>query len=529
MAYYRNVREYLQALEGAGKLIRIKHPINKDTELHPLVRLQFRGLAEEERKAFFFENVHDSQGRKFDMPVAVACYAGSLDIYALGMQCKKEEIFNKWTRAQSHPIEPVEVASGPAQERVIAGDELRRSGLDLLPVPISTPGFDNGPYTTSSHFVTRDPETGQFNVGNYRGQVKAPDRIGCFAGNFAGLRMHWNKCRSRKQPLEVAIVIGVPPNISYTAVARIPPQTSEYAVAGGISGEPVELVRCKTVDLLVPAQSEIVIEGTMPTDESEWEGPFGEFPGYMAHEDLGYFAAVSCITMRSNPIYVAFLSQFPPSESSKIRGVGTEGVARQKLLAAGLDNVLDVASHESSGSWGYLVVKIRKRSDEDFDKIISALRLGADVGKVLVVVDEDIDARDPDSVNWALSFRMQPHRDVKIIDGSTMGLDPSVVPPEEWVGSRGALVKKSRSTVLCIDATRPWPYKPTSLPKREFMEKALEIWQRLELPPLHLKSPWYGYELGHWSERNREEAELALQGRHFEMGTRAAANRRRLD
>src|SRR3990167_7475447 len=432
MAYYKNVRDYLQVLEEAGKLLRIKQPINKDTEMHPLVRLQYRGLPEEQRKAFLFEKVYDSQGRNFDISVAVACYAGSLDIYALGMQCKKEEIFNKWTRAQSQPIEPAEVASGPCQERVIVGDELRPAGLDLLPVPISTPGFNNGPYTTSSHFVTRDAETGQFNMGNYRGQVKAPDRIGCFAGNFAGLRMHWNKCRSRKQPLEVAIVIGVPPNLSYAAVARVPLETSEYAVAGGISGEPVDLVRCKTVNLLVPSQSEIVIEGTMPTDESEWEGPFGEFPGYMAHEGLGFFVNVSCIAMRKNPIYVAFLSQFPPSESSKIRGVATEGVTRQRLLDAGLDNVLDVATHESGGSWGYLVVKTKKRSDEDFDKIISALRMVADVGKILVVVDEDIDARDPDSVNWAISFRMQPHRDVKIVDSGTMGLDPSVGPPEEW-------------------------------------------------------------------------------------------------
>jgi UbiD family decarboxylase len=101
------------------------------------------------------------------------------------------------------------------------------------------------------------------------------------------------------------------------------PQTGKVpAVAGGISGEPVELVRCKTVDLLVPAQAEIVIEGIIPTDQGEWEGPFGEFPGYMAHEGLGFFVNVNCITRRRNPVYIAFLSQFPPSESSKIRGGG---------------------------------------------------------------------------------------------------------------------------------------------------------------------------------------------------------------
>ena len=179
MAYYKDVRDYLQALEKNDKLVRIKQPINKDTEMHPLVRLQYRGLPEEQRRAFLFEKVVDLKGRAFDIPVAITCYAGNLDIYALGMQCKKDEIYDKWTRAQSHPIAPLEVKSAPCQERVIQGAELKETGLDMLPVPISTPGFDNGPYMTSSHFVTRDPETGRYNMGNYRGQIKATDRMGC--------------------------------------------------------------------------------------------------------------------------------------------------------------------------------------------------------------------------------------------------------------------------------------------------------------------------------------------------------------
>ena len=128
MAYYKDVREYLQALENSDKLVRIKQPINKDTELHPLVRLQYRGLAEADRRAFLFEKVVDLKGRSFDIPVAIACYAGNLDIYALGMQCKKDEIYDKWTRAQSRPIQPVEVKSAPCQERVIQGAELKSEG-----------------------------------------------------------------------------------------------------------------------------------------------------------------------------------------------------------------------------------------------------------------------------------------------------------------------------------------------------------------------------------------------------------------
>jgi 4-hydroxy-3-polyprenylbenzoate decarboxylase len=529
MAYYKDVREYLSTLEARGKLVRVSRAINKDTEMHPLVRLQYRGLPEEERKAFLFENVVDVKGRRYDIPVAIGCYAGTTDIYAIGMQCKREEIYGKWTDAQAHPVAPITVSRGPCQERIIEGEELKQKGLDLLPVPISTPGFDNGPYTTSSHFVSRDPETGQYNMGNYRGQIKAPDRMGCYAGNFSGLRAHWNKCRKFNRPLEVACVIGVPPNLSYAAVARIAQGLNEYAVAGGISGEPVELIKCRSIDLQIPAQAEIVIEGSIPTDEGEWEGPFGEFPGYMAHEGVGFFVNVNCITTRKNPVYVAFLSQFPPSESSKIRGTATEGIVRRRLADAGMDNILDVAIHESSGSWGYLVVKIKKRSEQDFDKIIGAVRLGADAGKILVVVDEDIDARDADSVNWALTFNMQPHRDVRILEAGMMGLDPSIVPSEDFGGARSALLKTGQCSVLCIDATRPWAYKPTSLPRREFMEHAIDIWKQLELPPLKIKAPWHGYELGYWSERNREEAELALQGRHFEIGERAKKDRKKLE
>ena len=110
-----------------------------------------------------------------------------------------------------------------------------------------------------------------------------------------------------------------------------------------------------------------------------------------------------------------------------------------------------------------------------------------------------------------------------------MSLDPSIVPPEDFGEARSALIKEGNCSVLCIDATRPWAYKPTSLPKKEFMENAMQLWNRLELPPLQIKAPWFGYELGYWSDRNREEAELALQGKHFEIGERAKKDRKKLD
>ncbi len=263
MPYHKNLREYIKALEAKGKLVRITEPVNKDTQLHPLVRLQFRGLPEEERKAFLFENVFDSKGRKFTIPVAIGVLGASPQVYAVGMMCEVSEIGKKWQQAQLNPIKPVIVKDGPVQEEVFAGDKLlARGGLGEFPIPVSTPGWDIAPYITSPCVVTRDPESGIRNVGTYRAQVKGPVRTGLHAAKyFRGIAFHWRKARKMGKPLEVAIVIGGPPNVGYASVSQLPTDVDEYTIAGGIAGEPVELVQCKTVDLEVPAQAEIVIEG----------------------------------------------------------------------------------------------------------------------------------------------------------------------------------------------------------------------------------------------------------------------------
>ena len=297
-SYYKDVREHLKALEERGKLVRVKQRINKDTELMPLVRWQFRGLEESQRKAFLFQNVIDVKGKSYSMPVTVGTLAASTEIYSIGLKCKPDEIHERWTRAQSHPIAPVQVERGPVQEVIWKGDDLLNGhGLDMLPVPISTPGFDNGPYLTSANWVTKDPDTGIFNIGNYRSQIKAPNRNG---GLFLGQHMgeHWRRCKAKGIPLEAAIVIGVVPAVAYAATSKLPYDFDEYRLAGGFAGEPIEVVRCQTVDLHVPATAEIVIEGKISTEWIEPEGPFGEYPGYMGHRGVAPFMDVTCITHR---------------------------------------------------------------------------------------------------------------------------------------------------------------------------------------------------------------------------------------
>ncbi|HXW24365.1 MAG TPA: UbiD family decarboxylase, partial [Xanthobacteraceae bacterium] len=220
-------QQHLAALEANGLLVRVTRPIDKDTELHPLVRWQFQGgLPEAERRAFLFTNVVDSTGRRYDIPVAVGALAASPAIYALGMGCPVADIGAAWLEAIANPIPPVAVSSPPCQEIVIRDDDLRRpdGGLKLLPVPVSTPGFDAAPYLTATLCITRDPDTGIANMGTYRAALKATDRLGVRMSariGGAGGYLHWKKYRARREPMPCAIVVGCAPVVAFTGPQKL--------------------------------------------------------------------------------------------------------------------------------------------------------------------------------------------------------------------------------------------------------------------------------------------------------------------
>lgn len=526
MKYYRDLREYITALEANNKLYRIKREINKDTETMPLVRCQFRGLPESERKAFLFENVVDAVGKRYGVPLLVASHAPSRDVYAMGMMCKPEEIPDRWTEAQIHPIEPVVVEDSLVQQEVHVGDNLlEHGGLEEFPIPISTPGFDNAPYLTAANWVTKDPESGIRNVGNYRSMVKSKDRVGiCLLSPSQHMAVHLAKYRSLGLPaMPAAVVIGATPNIGLTAASKVPYGMDEYAVAGAIAGEPVQLVKCKTVDIEVPASAEIVLEGEIPTSYLEREAPFGEFHGHMGMESMNPYFEITCITHRKNPIYNAFISQFPPSESSKLRQVSGEAIYYKFLKQdCNIPGILGVALHEESGVSSIIIVRLRKiYSAQPWQVLNATTAYAPNRGKIIIVVDEDIDPRDLDSVFWAVSWRVQPHRDIQVIPGKSMGLDYSTVQPRQT----RRLGEPVPGSAMLIDATKKWDYPPVSLPRKEFMEAALKIWDEEGLPKLSLKTPWHGYSLGLWTEENQEEAELALKGQHYQTGEKTARNR----
>ena len=237
-------QQHLAALEAAGLVTRIDRPIDKDAELHPLVRWQFvGGVPEDKRRAFLFTNVVDGSGKRYDMPVVVGALSANPQIYAIGMGKPVEDIGQAWLDAVAHPIPPVRVTSAPCQEVVIKGDELRKpdGGLKLLPVPISTPGFDAAPYFTATLCVTKDPESGIQNMGTYRAGLKATDRLGVRMASRiggAGGYQHWLKHRKLKTPMPVAIVVGCAPVVTFTGPQKLAIDMDEMGVAGALAGQP---------------------------------------------------------------------------------------------------------------------------------------------------------------------------------------------------------------------------------------------------------------------------------------------------
>lgn len=520
MAYYRDLRQYMEVLEANGLLARIDAEINKDTELMPLVRWQFRGLPETQRKAFLFTNITDVKGRRYDIPVLVGYLAGSRKIYALGLQCREEEIMERWHKAEIEPIPPRLVDDGPVHEEVHMGPDLIvHGGLGEFPVPISTPGLDNAPYFTGTQWFTKDPETGAINIGTYRAQVKSPDRTGvcCMADKHIGRQ--WQKWKARKENMPAALVLGAVPSIGYVSTSKVPYGTDELAVAGGLAGEPIEVVKCKTIDMVVPATAEIVIEGEITTNYLEPEAPFGEYTGYMGKRMLNPCFEIKCITHRRNPILGVILSQMPPSESSKIKQVALESNYLKFLkYDCNIPAVKDVAFHEIAVNQWCIIQLDRPTPAQAWHALYGAAAYYPTIGKIIVAVDEDIDPRDPESVIWALAFRTQPKRDVIVLPGKAKGLDPSVPENREAPGLAGG----EGSAAIVINATRKTGYPPVSLPARQFMERAKEIWEELGLPALQVRAPWFGYELGLWTDDEREEAEMALRGEHYAVGAKLA-------
>lgn len=520
---YSDLHDHIKALRKADLLIEVDREINKDTEMHPLVRWQFRGgVQEKNRKAWLFTNVVDSKGRKFDIPVLVCGLAGSREIYKTGMGCEIEEIGETWIKAMNNPISPniVDTKDAPCHDLVFEGDDLLDgNGLDAIPVPISTPGWDNAPYMSSSHFITQSPIDGSYNNGNYRAQIKAPNRIGFNPSieHHTGGYLHWLEWKERGEPMPCCIVLGCPPIVSFTSVQKLPHGLDEHHVSGGLVNSPLNMVKAKTLDMLVPAEAEVVVEGYINTEWLEPEAPFGESHGHVNLQEYNGYMDVTAITRRKDAVITSWVSQVTPSESATIKRPAYEA----KLLAhlrdtVGIQGFVSVSMHEPLTSLHKLILITMDRnaaSTEVWRALYATAAHRMAEGKWVVAINEDIDPDDANAIFWAMSYRCKPHRDTHML-------------PHKHEGHGPRSVLDSEDSAILIDATLKEDLPPVALPKREYMENAAKIWDELGLPEIKPERPWYGYDLGEWNADLDIMARRAVRSDYWETGKIIADYRR---
>ena len=515
---YADLHDHLDALRERGLLIEVDRAIDKDSEMHPLVRWQYvGGIEEHERKAFLFTNVVNAQGRKYKFPVVVGAFAGNREIYGVGMQAPLEEVQSRLDHAIANPIPPRVVDSAACQEVIITGDALKGegNGLDALPIPVSTPGFDGAPTLTATNVITKDPETGIQNHGTYRAGLKAPDRMvvrmATRVGGAGGYR-HYQKHQKRgDKTMPIAIVLGAPPCVAFVAPMKLPIDLDEVGVAGGVAGAPINVVRAITVDLLVPADAEIVIEGFIDTEHVEPEGPFGESHGHIALEQFNMPMRVTAITHRKDAIVASYLSQVTPSESSAIKRVSFEPMFLSHLRnTLGIKGVKRVTLHERMTALRRMTIVTVEQCtprSEVWRALYGMSSFKADCGKIGIAVNEDVDPENSDALFWAMAFRMNPVEDLQVLKHRSGGHGPE----------REHETDEEDATLL-IDATTKDVLPPFALPKREYMEGARKIWEEIGLPKLRPQAPWFGAPVGDWLPEWDEGGRRAATGDYLENG-----------
>nr|WP_113892037.1 UbiD family decarboxylase [Roseiarcus fermentans] len=506
---YSDLQDHLSILEKNNLLNTIARSINKDTEVHPLVRWQFcGGIAEDERKGFLFTAVSDSKNRAYDRTqVAVGVLSANPQIYALGMNCSIDQIGKAWIDAIANPVAPRVVDSAACQEIVLTGKDVSDpgKGLEALPIPVSTPGFDVAPYLTAGLWITRDPDTGVQNMGVYRGNLKAADRLCVMMekATLAGGYVHWTKYRDRNEPMPFAVVLGAPPVVEFLGPQKLPIGVDELTVAGGLAKGPINVVKCRTVDLLVPAEANVVIEGLIDTETLEPEGPFGESHGYMQIEEYNMIARVTAITRRKDAIITSIISQVTPSESSVIKKLAYEPLFLEHLRdRLNIKSVKRVSLHEpwtNLRKFVFVTLERGAAKTEVWRALAGASSLQPAIGKFCVAINEDVNPDNANHVLWAIAYRCNPVDDIQIVNYKSAGHAPrTAASPLE--------------SIVLIDATLKVDFPPVALPKREYMENAKRLWAELGLPPLKPESPWFGYSLGEWNDDWDKRASLAAAG-----------------
>ena len=451
---FKDLREFVAYLEGRGQLHRVSAPVSCELEMTEIAARMIKSGG----PALLFENVAG-----YDTPVLMNIFCSDRRMaWALGVE-KVDELVDRLEGmlqlAQGPPeglmnklrtlgqliqvgrFQPKTVSRAPCQEVVLEGSE-----VDLFKFPIlKCWPMDGGRYITLPLVITRDPLTGTQNYGTYRMQVYDSCTTGMhWQTHKVGARHYRLSQERQEQRLEVAVALGGDPATIWTGSAPLPPDMDEMVMAGFIRGEGVELVRARTVDIMVPAHAEIVLEGYVITDEQRLEGPFGDHTGYYSMPDEYPVFHVTTITHRRNPIYPATVVGRPPMEDYWM-GKVTERIFLP-LLKMIMPEIVDMNMPAEGIFHNLVLVSIKKEYPGQARKVMYGLwGLGLmNLAKTIVVVDDFVDVQDPSEVAWRVCNNINPSQDIVVVEGPLDDLEVGS-PTPKFGGKVG------------IDATRKGP------------------------------------------------------------------------
>lgn len=442
----KSVKDYREAIELAekrGELVRVKK------EVEPLLELPSvsRAIGENSPSCIptiLFENIAG-------YPHMRGCSAifSEFDraISYFGLSGNPAEVKEYFLHAIENPIKPELVSTGPCKENIVTGD------IDIQKMIFPTRGA-----VQSQHLyyqpvvVTRHPETGEYNMGVYRATVQGKDRV---TVNLRWVRhggMHLIAAKEKGVPLEVALCIGCHPAVYIAAVTKMTYDEDEFRFAGGIIGEPLSVVKCETLDMFVPASSEIVIEGVLkPPYDLGTEGPWPEYLGYLGMDIKPPIMDITAVTHRDNPINNLLIPKAPPYDSI---GLGNAARFLKHLRNLAGEFVVDA---RLTAQRHHAIIKVKKtemmHEGLQIDVAMAALTWGAVTVDNVTLVDEDIDIYNYGHVNWAMVTRCNPTNQVHVLPESRSHRNNPIAGVRETEGNpitRGNLI---------IDATMPWKYK----------------------------------------------------------------------
>ena len=487
---YASLRDFIDRLEKNGRLVRVAAPVSPHLEM---TEIQTRLLAEK-GPAVLFENVVRPDGTRSVIPVLVNLF-GTVERVAWGMDrepgqlravgetlafLRQPEPPGGWREALDMlpmvrtvmAMKPKTVSNAPCQEVVLQGDDI---DLGKLPIQTCWPG-EPAPLITWPLIVTQGPDPkgdkqDSFNLGIYRLQVTGKNTtLMRWLKHRGGAQHHqrW-KGAGKREPLPVAAVIGADPGTILAAVTPVPDTLSEYQFAGLLRGKKVELVDCKTVPLKVPAEAEIVLEGHVSLDDYGDEGPYGDHTGYYNSVEKFPVFTISAITMRRKPIYLSTFTGRPPDEPSVLGEALNEVFI--PLFQQQFPEIVDFWLPPEGCSYRIAVVSMKKAYAGHAKRVMmgvwSYLRQFM-YTKFVIVVDDDIDCRDWKDVMWAMSTRMDPARDITVIEntpidyldfaspvsglGSKIGLDATDKFPGETNREWGRQIRMDQAVVDKVDA-----------------------------------------------------------------------------